>query len=455
MRTIPTPRLTTLRLTILACSALLLGGCASVRPLQNSPVSSAATTVADYRPKNMQRGDNTDTLLLTVIFSGGGMRSAAASYYLLDAMRQQPVRIDGREKPLLHEIDFMSSVSGGSIAAAYYALHRERMFEDFVPNALHRDMQGDLLKGFLNPKNAWRLSSDYYGRGDYLADYLDDALFFGKTFADMPRERPFLRIGATDMLTGKRVEFTQEGFDSLCSRLDEVPIARAVAASSAVPGIFSPINIADYSSSKALGDCSASSTTPQRYRHLIDGGVADNLGISGPLQAVGRYRTVVDTMRDYGFRGIRNYAIIVLNVENNPGDARDGSAKIPSLWRTINASIDGNLHTDSAEITATLRNTVQRWQRQIADDPNTVADGIFVSHDPKLFLIEIDFGKETDPDRRERLQKIPTALRLSADNETLLREFVQRSLRESPEYNALLETLARDADAGSAAVSGR
>jgi hypothetical protein len=69
-----------------------------------------------------------------------------------------------------------------------------------------------------------------------------------------------------------------------------------------------------------------------------------------------------------------------------------------------------------------------------------------------LFLIEIDFAKETDPERRKRLQKIPTALRLSADNETLLREFVQQSLRESPEYNALLETLARDAAAGSAAA---
>jgi NTE family protein len=380
MRTIRTLRLMKLRLMFLGCSALVLGACASVRPLQNPPLSSAPAKVEEYRPKNMQRGDNTDALLLTVIFSGGGMRSAAASYYLLDAMREQPVRIDGREKSLLREIDFMSSVSGGSIAAAYYVLHRERIFEDFVPNALRRDMQGDLLKGFFNPGKAWRLGSDYYGRGDYLADYLDDTLFFGKTFADMPRERPFLRIGATDMLTGKRVEFTQEGFDTLCSRLDDMPVARAVAASSAVPGVFSPINVADYAAPAAPGDCAAASAKPVRYRHLIDGGVADNQGISGPLQAVGRYRTVVDTMRDYGFRGIRNYAIIVLNVENNPGDTRDGSEKIPSLWRTINASIDGNLHTDSAEITAALRNTVQNWQRQIADDASAVADGVFASN---------------------------------------------------------------------------
>jgi NTE family protein len=423
---------------------LFLSGCSTLQPARNPP---ALPLSADqYRAQNMARGPNSDTLLLSLTFSGGGMRSAAASYYLLDEFRKQQVRVDGVDKPLLHEVDFISSISGGSIAAAYYALYRERMFTDFVPEVLRRDMQGEMLSGLFNPRSLHKLGGDHYGRGDYLADYLDQAVFRGKSYGDVPRVRPFVRVGATDMLKGARVEFTQEGFDTLCSDLDPVPVARAVAASSAVPGIFSPINIADYSS-----DCALAGYADPRYRHLIDGGIADNLGVSGPLQAVGRYKSLVDAMRAIGFRGIRNYAIVVLNVQNNTIDPRDGSPRIPSLWRTINASVDGNLHADSAETTAKLRNTVAQWQQQIANDPSAVDDNIFASARPKVFLIEIDFAKIAHPEMRRRLQSIPTELRLNEENEQLLADFVREALRLSPEYQALLKVLEADERARAAA----
>ena len=45
----------------------------------------------------------------------------------------------------------------------------------------------------------------------------------------------------TDMTAGQEFSFTQDFFDWLCVDLNDVEIARAVAASSAVPLIFSPI----------------------------------------------------------------------------------------------------------------------------------------------------------------------------------------------------------------------
>jgi NTE family protein len=418
-----------------------LSACATLQPAQNPPADTADTSrTAEYRVQNLQRGDNSDTLLLSMNFSGGGMRSAAASYYLLDAFRQQQVRIDGRDRPLLYEVDFISSISGGSFTAAYYTLYRDRMFIDYVPQVIRRDVQGELIAGLLKPSNAWRLGSDTYGRGDYLADHLDRIIFAGKTFADLPRERPFLRIGAADMLTGKRVEFSQDGFDQLCSRVDGVPIARAVAASAAVPGIFSPINVADYSA-----DCANASRTPPRYRHLVDGGIADNLGVSGTLQAIGRYSSYVDAVRRMGFRGVRHIAIVILNVENTSAADTDGTASIPTLRRTIRAAIDGNMHTDSEEITATLRSRIEEWRRQIAEDPSAVADNIYATPKPDVFLIEIGFAQEPDPALRARLQAIPTALRITREDETLLRDFVRDALARSPEYRGLLEVLARDA----------
>lgn len=422
-------------------AALLLSACASLQPARNPPAAPAADRAAQYRVQNMARGEgNSDTLLLSLTFSGGGMRSAAASYHLLDALRRQPVRIDGRDTTLLREVDFISAISGGSFTAAYYALHRDRFFEDYPTRVLRRDLQGEVLGAVLRPRRAWALSSPFYGRGDHLAAVLDDTLFARTTFADMPRERPFVRIGATDMLDGRRVEFTQENFDDLCSDLAPVPVARAVAASAAVPGIFSPVNVADYSDT---GQC-PDSVEPRRYRHLIDGGVADNLGITGPLQAIGRYNGLVNTLRRFGYRGIRSYAIVVLNVESNPSDPQDGAPRVPGLWRTVNAAINGNMRMDSEELAATLRQRIVQWQDQIARDPDAVRSGVFATARPRVFLIEIGFDKVADPVLRKRLQSMPTALRLSAEDESTIARFVHDALRDSVEYQAMLRALAEE-----------
>lgn len=424
-----------------ALSAALLAGCSSLQPARNPPLSAGADRSAQYRAENMARGEgNSDTLLLSLTFSGGGMRSAAASYHLLDALRAQTVRVDGRETTLLREVDFISAISGGSFTAAYYALHREDIFSDYPQRALRRDLQSLTLRGVLRPRSVAALSSPYYGRGDYLADRLDDVLFEGRTFADMPRRRPYVRIAATDMIEGRRVEFTQEGFDLLCSALDPVPISRAVAASAAVPGVFSPLNVADYSDT---GQC-PDTGTPQRYRHLIDGGVADNLGIAGPLQTVGRYNGFINTLQRFGYRGVRTYAIIVLNVESNPTDPRDGQERVPGLLRTIGAAINGNMRVDSQELIATLRDRAQAWRRQIGEDPEAMRSGVFATATPRVFVIEIGFDQVTDPALRERLQSIPTALRISPEDEALLADFVRDALRDSPDYRALLQALAED-----------
>ena len=44
------------------------------------------------------------------------------------------------------------------------------------------------------------------------------------------------------MVAGQEVSFTQDFFDWLCVDLNDVEIARAVAASSAVPLIFHPLH---------------------------------------------------------------------------------------------------------------------------------------------------------------------------------------------------------------------
>lgn len=65
--------------------------------------------------------------------------------------------------------------------------------------------------------------------------------------------RPYLMIGATDLSTGTVFDFTSEQLGRLCSSIDRVPLAFAVAASSAVPLLFSPLTLHSHRGSARRG----------------------------------------------------------------------------------------------------------------------------------------------------------------------------------------------------------
>src|SRR5439155_425296 len=83
---------------------------------------------------------NPGDVLVIVTFSGGGTRAAALAYGTLEALRDVTLKIGGRPRRLLDEVDIINAVSGGSIVAAYYAVHRDRIFRDFESKFLYRDV---------------------------------------------------------------------------------------------------------------------------------------------------------------------------------------------------------------------------------------------------------------------------------------------------------------------------
>src|SRR5256885_1601239 len=76
-----------------------------------------------------------------------------------------------------------------------------------------------------------------------------------------------------------------ESFDDINSNLSKFPIAYAVAASSSVPVVLHQVTLRDFS------------TTFKQYRHLVDGGVVDNLGIATLVET---YRAQVEAAQQHG-----------------------------------------------------------------------------------------------------------------------------------------------------------
>jgi NTE family protein len=202
-----------------------------------------------YRPGALSNDRSPSTLVL-LSFSGGGKRSAAFGYGVLKGLRDYPVLIDGSQKRLLDAVDIMSSVSGGSFPAAYYGLHRDKIFTDFEKDFLNQDIEAYIYGSYLLP---WRfakaLFNPNYGTNDRMAEVYDKFMFHGATFADLQRAgRPLVSINATDVDTGLEFMFLQDQFDLICSDLLSYPIARAVAASNGFPILFNPITLKSYRS---------------------------------------------------------------------------------------------------------------------------------------------------------------------------------------------------------------
>ena len=111
---------------------LVLAGCNTVAPYSNAafnvklqppdPASPAASAPRHTFAVNGKRGN--DKVLMFLALSGGGSRAAYLSSATMLALQTQ------LPADLLAEVDVISSVSGGSMAAAYYAASRDPVISD-------------------------------------------------------------------------------------------------------------------------------------------------------------------------------------------------------------------------------------------------------------------------------------------------------------------------------------
>ena len=220
---------------------LPLGGCASLaRYPDNPPLERFDSEHTITRLESQGSGD----ILLILTFSGGGSRAAALAYGVLEALADTPLAAGGGTQSMLQEVDMISSVSGGSITAAYYGLYGDRMFRDFRNRFLERDVNSELANAMLTPGTLSRLSSNTFGSGDVLDEYFREQLFGTAAVRELvDANGPFVQINATDLFKGGQFGFTPELFALICSDIDRFPVSRAVAASSAVPLVFAPITL--------------------------------------------------------------------------------------------------------------------------------------------------------------------------------------------------------------------
>ncbi|MFH1980596.1 MAG: patatin-like phospholipase family protein [Pseudomonadota bacterium] len=454
--------------------AVLLFGCAHYPA---NPKLDAYDKTKGYRFDAISAPAGADRLFVILAFSGGGTRAAALSYGVLETLRDTRFTWQGAGHDLLDEVDVISSVSGGSFTSAFYAQFGRDIFKNFESKFLYRDIQGELEKLVLMPTSWLKLASPDYSRIDLAADFYNREIFEGKQFGDLIRrnQRPMAIINATDMTVGAPFTFIQSQFDPICSDLSGVSLARAVAASSCFPVAFAPLTVNNYAGScrysappwveLALEDLQLNPPRYERarvlqsyldganrpYLHLLDGGVADNIGLRVPLASLRSNDPDLSVLRKINQGAIDLLVVIIVDAKTNQESDIDKTPSPPGLSSVLGKIATVPLDNYSFDTVQALRDEFAKWQSDSAnyvdcmDVLTSQCPGARMPFPPprtvKLFPVYVGFDQIADPARRRHFQTMKTSFHLPDTQVTELRQIARELLEHSDAFNDLKDEL--------------
>lgn len=512
---------TRLVVPIAMMATILVAGCSSFayrnKKLEatNPPPTTRATFAIDGKRGNPK-------VLMFLALSGGGSRAAYLSGAAMLKLQHVFPDLD-----LLSEVDVISSVSGGSMAGAYYAVtqdesktapglptgtgvvevakdtsetssngiepspskhpaHRLRKWSELeVKDRMRRDYVVRWIGNWLWPANVAKYWFTSYDRSDIMAQTLADNLFdeplsgIDYTLSDMNSERPYLILNATNA-TGRDEQdikrapfgtvftFTTDDFrEYLSSDLSQYPLGWAVMASSAFPFVFPEVTLRDFDHNKSICQDSGRSSREKlvqtddqmhierlacpdrRYLHVFDGGNSDNLGLKSVKRALLQL-ALDEKLKDYDYVIVFLVDAFTVPQGASPwkADPRGFLGRLfdPNVTDAVDSLLQANRLTELAEFQRGELN----WVRECPDgaggdfpsalcrrlstmNQNTVSQTLL----EKMVFYHFGFDDVRDLPNRdqidrvlghdlfERLNRIPTSFRISAEHAGLLDKAVE------------------------------
>ncbi len=460
-----------LTLALLLVTAALQGGCAT--SIRNGPINAAlAETSTGAGPVIDTPSGNFEDTVVGLSFSGGGSRAAAFAYGVLREMSRTQIASESQTSPLIDQVDLVSSVSGGSVTAAYFALKGRAILDDFEEKFLAKDIEASLRTSVSLP-NIVRLTGGGVNDSTGLQSWLDENLFRNATYRDVfKRGRPALWINASDIYNRTPFVFNQTTFAALCSDISIFPISEAVAASAALPLVFAPVVMTNYAdrckystpdwASRALANANAPSVLRanaeaiQRYREqkdlkyvkLLDGGLTDNLGLTGLLIERLGARAPFEPMTEREAVKLRRLLFVVVDAGRPPGGdwAKNVKTSAGDLIQAVaDTAVDANVRNTYDTFAAQLKN----WNRELIDwrcklpqdkVQTLLGDGggAWNCRDVSFHVVKVTFDQMPDPAVRAKLESIPTRFKIEKENIDLLLDSAGAILRRNSSFQRFL-----------------
>jgi NTE family protein len=375
------------RLAGVLLALLALAACSDLPNFPNTPLTEAANP-----PANSPIGGDPEAPIILMAFSGGGSRAAALGLGVLEQLAAITYPSGNGRTSLINRVKVVSSVSGGSVIAAWFGLKGPEHLDELRSDFLSQDNMGTLIWKAADPVTWARLAFGRYTRIDAMRELFDRELFHDARFGEM-RTRPgapFMVMNATDMESGEVFAFTPQRFDDLCSDLDQLPVSVAVSASAAFPVALSPLSLRNYSYEgcqrpmpgwinadltltgpryinleeyKRARYANALRNGPNPYRnehylHLLDGGLADNQGVGSLREVLISAHSPAQVLFGINTGKAKRIVVIAVNARSDSDSGLGARAAVPGLLDVVNSVIGTPIDSTTAYANASLQDLV-------------------------------------------------------------------------------------------------
>jgi NTE family protein len=267
--------------------------------------------------------------------------------------------------------------------------------------------------------------------------------------------------------------------DLLCSDLSAVPVARAVAASSAFPVLLSPVTLHNYSGGHCddfraprwLSNGLGSLEQPRRvalarnlmsYRthvrdrpfvHLLDGGLSDNIGLRGPYVALSGQDSAWSLFTKINQGKVRRVLVITANARTGRDPdwgKRESPPGVVDVLGLVTTGPMGNYSFETVQLIAehftSLKLDLEDY-RACEKLAKAQCPAFSMPVDPpaevSFHAVELAFENIADDVQLRRcLEGLATSFHLPRAQVTLLRQVAQRLLMTSSDFRAAMKEIA-------------
>ncbi len=471
---------TLLRLAQITPLAIALAGCVG---MDVGPINELTREAGAPSPEFIPVPGDDGSTVVGLAFSGGGTRAAAFAYGVLRELDDTVIDEMPRRRTLVDDIRMVSGASGGAVTAAYFGYRGRDGYRDLRERFLTQDAEA-FMKTSVSPVSLIRA---YYGgvndRSSF-ARWLDQKLFDGATFASLKWENaPIVWINASDINNATPFLFTYDTFAALCSNLDGVRLADAVAASAAVPVVFTPMVVqatppdCGYTRPewlvRALADPNASirlrayagalnsyqNATPPAYVKLLDGGLTDNIGVTGFTLSRAAAQTPFGPLAPDEAVKLSTLMFLVVDAGRDNNVTWDKSLYGPTLPTLIGAISNTGISASVRDEFDALRLAVTNWRSELVAYrcrlPIATVRQILGSsagwncRDVELIVQRLSF-EDLDPEQRARVNNVATRLKLPVADVDATIAAGRHVVRGNPDFQAAVARIRGRAGVGSA-----